>query len=564
MSTALSVPASIKASPQERAVHVMNKVDVVLSSSNQKNRQVLLFGHDESLDKSSKMNITTTTLENSNKNSNNNHDEQPSLVSSPRTKSKLTVDRMHSDGGSSTPTNNTSQNNLTMNNKKYFSRIATVSELKTQLQDCHTALLTMRQNANIKYRTLELEYVALTASMAQVQTELDHEQAKSQQLIKEKAYLQKQLKEALGTDQALWVQKLEDSCFQVGRKLALEKMEREELTEQHARLVQIMSECTLCQRRLPIINKQGKVAGLWGTLLSAVKDMDPSLGSEENEVMVKSNSFNSFIPSKAQPPPEMFIVQQQHSDLDTDISATEQQMSDDGTESKNQWGRSPKGHMGTKKKKSPGKKRSSSKKKVDAFGSLDDFFGAATAGLMDEEMDEEKSFFSMQRSVASSIPERRKKKKKRSKKETGAMSDDDERVKEVLEADELDSIQDRRDLMKAAGQSRKSFRERLMGLGAEVVAEEKSFAFKSSRGFLSPTSFNSEIATRTVRWEADALDRTEEDIEADKVGELAKEVKAWEQGGKILIWCYVFVCRLELTQLEKFTGGEAIQPITDF
>jgi len=108
------------------------------------------------------------------------------------------------------------------------------------------------------------------------------------------------------------------------------------------------------------------------------------------------------------------------------------------------------------------------------------------------------------------------------------MSDDDERVKEVLEADELDSIQDRRDLMKAAGQSRKSFRERLMGLGAEVVAEEKSFAFKSSRGFLSPTSFNSEIATRTVRWEADALDRTEEDIEADKV------------------------------------GGEAIQPITDF
>jgi hypothetical protein len=326
-----------------------------------------------------------------------------------------------------------------------------------------------------------------------------------------------------------------------------------------------MGECGRCQRRMPQKGHYNATSGsangtpvtpkpvssLWGSLMSAVKDMDPSLGNEETDVVVAGNAnhatFNSSsanlnISPKAQPPPEMFLFQQQSQqmkdDLEADISAMEKEMSDEIVNLKNQWGSTPKVFAGGKNKnKKSSKKRSSSKKKPDAFGSLDDFFGAATAGLEDEEMDEEKSFFSLQRSV-STMPDKRKKKKKRSNKKSD--SDDEEMKEEMKEelAAELESEADRRALMTAAVQSKKSFRDRLMGFATESVAEEESFAFKSSRSLRSmdvislrsTTSLTSEIAAsveKSVRWEADAFDRTEEDVDENEDEILAMEVQAW-------------------------------------
>jgi hypothetical protein len=557
MSTAISAPGNMTASPQERAAMLINKVDVVLSS-NQARRDMLSSIEHQFADS---FDASETSLEPSEQgDAFNGHASFPAM----KPTTKLTVDRLPKTVDRLLESDSSSRRSLASNSSKK-SRFATVSELKAQLQDCHNALLTMRENASLKYRKLELEYVNLTASFALVQSELDQERAKSAQLAKEKLHVQRQLQEAIGTDYAIWITKLEESQYQVGQKLALEKLERAELSEYNAQLQQIMGECGRCQRRMPQKGHYNATRGsangtpvtpkpvssLWGSLMSAVKDMDPSLGNEETDVVVAGNAnhatFNSSsanlnISPKAQPPPEMFLFQQQSQqmkdDLEADISAMEKEMSDEIVNLKNQWGSTPKVFAGGKNKnKKSSKKRSSSKKKPDAFGSLDDFFGAATAGLEDEEMDEEKSFFSLQRSV-STMPDKRKKKKKRSNKKSD--SDDEEMKEEMKEelAAELESEADRRALMTAAVQSKKSFRDRLMGFATESVAEEESFAFKSSRSLRSmdvislrsTTSLTSEIAAsveKSVRWEADAFDRTEEDVDENEDEILAMEVQAW-------------------------------------
>lgn len=572
-------------SPQERATILLNKADMVLTSNQIRRDMLSSIEHqfdtqESSFDTSEASlgsNATPTSsvtptvtnfndsfnnnnniskINNNNKNSNiNNNNNNNNISSNLRRSTSLTVDRLLESEETRRSLPSSSSSSSLLNRQK--SRFATVSELKTQLQDCHNALLTMRENANLKYRTLELEYVALTSTLASVQSQLDHQTIMSQQLNKEKVALQRQLQEIIGTDQAAWIQTLEESSFQVGQKLALEKLERAELTNENNHLKRLMNDCSQCQRRMPEKGHYHPTGGLWGNLLSRVKDMDPSLGKEEtnvvhgndnihynyNSISSANNSINNNnnTSPKAQPPPEMFLFQQQSKDmkddLDADIKAMEQQMTDEITDLKNQWGRTPKVFVGNSKKKKASKKRLSNKKKKDAFSTLDDFFGAATLGLVDEEMDEEKSFYSLQQRSVSTMPEKRKKKKKRSKKDVP--DSDDENVKEELAA-QLEANHDRRALMTSAIQAKKSFRERLMGLGAETVAEEESFAFKSTRSIGLTRNLSSEITAsvmKTVHWEPDAVDRTEEDLEPEERDELAKEVQAWGKGKREVMSC---------------------------
>ena len=581
MSDIISSPANMTAaSPQERAAMLINKVDVVISSNQA--RRDMLSSIENQFTNTSSFDVSETSLDTSEKEKGDTFDGHASLPVIKTPIAKLTVDRLPRtvdrllDAESSS-----SRRSVSSASSSKKSRFLTVSELKAQLQDCHNALLTMRENANLKYRKLELEYVNLTSSLALVQSELDQERAKSAQLVQDKLRVQRQLEEAIGTDQATWIAKLEESQFQVGQKLALEKLERAELSEYNSQLLQVMGECGRCQRRIPQRGaaqhhcsnggatphttpvrtpKPMVVSSLWGSLMSAVKEMDPSLGHEETDVSVvgkhhvnhhatfNSSSSNLNVSPKAEPPPEMFLFPQQstpvNDDLEADISAMEKEMMSDNNMVHHMKHTSSSGskHKSSSSKKSSSsnnKKRSSSKKKSDnnAFGSLDDFFGAATAGLIDEKMDEEKSFFSLQRSVGG----KRKKKKKRSSNNKKLYDSDDEEVKKEMAQEEMESSEadDRRVSMKAAMQSKKSLRDRLMGFATEAVAEEESFAFKSSRSLRTTTtttaSLTSEIAGtssvagKSVRWEeADVLDRTEEDANEDEEDPiLAMEVRTW-------------------------------------
>ncbi len=91
---------------------------------------------------------------------------------------KLTVDRLAPD---------TADRSIRLTK---LSRFNTSLDLKAQLQDCHHALLTVWENANLKYRTLKLDHVALKERLAHVEAAQEEER---QQWAREKEQLQRRI-----------------------------------------------------------------------------------------------------------------------------------------------------------------------------------------------------------------------------------------------------------------------------------------------------------------------------------------------------------------------------------
>ena len=391
-------------------------------------------------------------------------------------------------------------------------RHQTVSELKQQLQDCHNALLTMRENANLKYRKLELEFVDLKATLSTTRAELDVAKAECQNLDKEKQILSDKLAKAVGEEKAEWFENLQASYQNLEKELSLTRLEREEKTRANEELRKIMRSCSRCRRFLPqsqqVLSRNTSVKSLWGweSLAGAIVGLDQEAQATTSPQLQKS----LMDPTQPQPPPEMFTFMEQSQrikeDLEADIEAMERQMKDDIESLKNEWSRAPKIYNRERsgKKNDKPKKDRKSKKKSKGMSSLDSFFSSATAGLEEEEMDEEKSFFSLSRSVntAPGHLEKRKKKKQKHRKKSNQPAINEEN--------------DRRGNFRAEGKGkslRNNLQEKIKNLGQEQVPEHSSF-FRSSRS----------ISGKDARG-SDSLEHGSDSV--DHFDEMARQVEAW-------------------------------------
>mmetsp|Transcript_18884 Transcript_18884/g.31223 ORF Transcript_18884/g.31223 Transcript_18884/m.31223 type:complete len:468 (+) Transcript_18884:200-1603(+) len=364
------------------------------------------------------------------------------------------------------------------------SRFQTVSELKQQVQDCQKALLTMQENANLKYRKLELQIVETRSAFDLAKSDLAGAKMEIQNLEKEKGVLQESLQETVGKDQADWLEQTKLKTKQLEDKLAEVKVERDQAEKNNVIMKKVMTDCSQCVRKVPhrpasSRNLTVAPASWWSSVSSAMMGLN-----EEAEATPASPQLQrSLIDPTKQPPPEMFEFQEQthqiKEDLEAGIEAMERQMKDDVDLLKDEWSKPSTKSSGRRRRHGDRKKHRKSKDGegvIGGIGSLDAFFASASQGLSleSEEMDEEQSFYGS-RSIASAPVGRRRKKKKHSSqhrhtsRKSSSASDDGN-------GNGDDDI-NRRGHYGSKGRSmsfRENFKASLIGLGDEVSVTEGS------------------------------------------------------------------------------------------
>lgn len=322
------------------------------------------------------------------------------------------------------------------------SKTKTIADLRQQLHDCKSALVEIKENANLKYLKLKMEH-----------DELDEAYAKLKELKnkvdEENGVLKRKLSSAVGSDRVEWVAKLEDSQAKLQAELDTLKTERDEAKRQTEEFKSMC--CTSCRDKMnPASQVQNKPAprsrSLWSlfqldeeakaTTEAAASTVATICGSnngtvptsEVQSIRMHAGSETGVQSSNEEEEPGMNHSDDEepvnmmegddapfrtsaNDDLEADLEAIEQKMKDDIENMSREWKRPTKKRVHNHTVRRDAKLRSSSnnkrsalgKSKSSARGSLDSFFSQSIRKLGAEEMDEEKSFYSLQqKSVASS------------------------------------------------------------------------------------------------------------------------------------------------------------------
>lgn len=399
--------------------------------------------------------------------------------------------------------------------EKRKSRFQTVSELKQQVQDCHKALLTMQENANLKYRKLELQNVELKAALDGAKHDIDSSNSQLQNLEKEKQMLEESLQLAIGKDQADFLSDLKTENGKLLQAMAEMKLERDAANTDKETMRKAMTACSVCSRKIPDQQPPAKVTkgtSFWSSFNQAMKGL-----TTEAEVTASPQRRRSLLVEKPPAPPDLLFKEQSELikvELEADIEAMEKQMKDDIEALKSEWtkpspkssGRGRRRHHSSKKN---GKRTNDNNVSavVAGFGSLDAFFASASheLNLEDEQMDEERSFYSMSRSVATApvtgTKKRRKKKKSSSHHRKSSTNDNNSSSNDH-------SNGDRRGMYSSQSKTiRESFRAQLLGLGDEVSVSGGPIGRRSSldaQGSDNETGHFDELQREVAEWRGSA------------------------------------------------------------
>jgi hypothetical protein len=368
------------------------------------------------------------------------------------------------------------------------SRSQTIAELKKQLQDSHKALLTMQENANLKYRKLELQAVELKTTFEKTQKELAITTEQLEKVSREKAQIAESLEKAVGKGHADLIVSLERKNIEAKDKLTEVSRERDDAIKEGDIMRKAMSACSLCSHKIPKNIEMHRdslsrsfsetATSFWNTVSIALIGLNDEAKftsaplPKEPLTTGSSPTSESKLHFKAQ-------STQIKRDLEADIEEMEKEMKQDIEALKKEWATPPSrvvpnGRKRYHEKKSRSRSTGNPNSVIAGISSLDAFFASATHGLEDEEMDEEKSFFSKSRSVATApaATQRRKKKKKRSSHKASGASDD--------EGGNDDNSTDIRAQFRKTLSFRQNLRAKLLGLEEEVTTETSPFVQASS------------------------------------------------------------------------------------
>ena len=321
------------------------------------------------------------------------------------------------------------------------SRFQTVSELKQQLQDVRQALVDMQENASVKYRKLELEFVDLKAQLSTTKSDLDSSRQQVQQLAQARDTLQHSLEKSLGRDKADWFQQLEQTTSNLQKECSLLRIERDELKRDVDVMHKAMVYCSRCKHKLPDHrhpdNHNNNATNAPATLERSISSGTAATAATTSFwESVRGAMFNlgseatsTTTDTPTTPAQQITKVQSQRikDDLEADIEEMEQQMKNEIEHLKAEWTKPPSKSSRKKKKKHERRGSGSSVISFGGVGGLENFLKDATAGLEHEEMNEEMSLFSKSRSVSSapanSSRHRRKSKKSRKRSKEDRRSD---------------------------------------------------------------------------------------------------------------------------------------------
>lgn len=492
-----SADENVGVSIQEHASHLMAVADAVHESHHQRKEKldVLMnettFGSEYHGDLDESMvSLTTADIE---QDSSSTTNSKANVTSPP-----VAEDINDSSESKNVPSATADAKDKAGDKKK--SRFQTVSELKQQVLDCNRALLTMQENADLKYRKLELLVVNLKSNLETVKADLECANMDKQKLEAEKQFLEGSLQKAMGErQQADWVPgdtlKTPGSSNKVDVSLDKVTRERDDAMAEKKLMKEVMADCAQCSQKL-IDSKKKQVhsganhiprtgASLWSTLNVAIRGL-----TAEADATAPTSPDIRMRPVSAelrQPPKEMFLFKEQSNqiklDLEADIVALEKKMQDDVEALKSEWSKpSPTSIVrGRRKHRNDGKKhRDRSRKEgssnrsssIGGVGSLDSFFASAAQGLSleSEEMDEERSLFSMTRSVATApVGQRRSKKNDHSRKKVSSSSSETDFRASYMSSGKSTSF-------------RQSFRASLLGLGDEVSISSAPIRYNESFG----------------------------------------------------------------------------------
>jgi hypothetical protein len=362
------------------------------------------------------------------------------------------------------------------------SRFQTVSELKQQVQDCHKALLTMQENANFKYRKLELQVVEMRASLDSTMTDLEGASTEMQNLEKENLMLQESLQKAVGKDQAEWLEQTKLKAQRLEKSLAEVEQERDQAVKDNETMKKAMKACSQCVKKSPHRPSSSRN-------LAATTSSSSSWWSSVSTALMGLNEEAEATPASLQiqrglvdvPPQATFHFQDQthqiKENLEADIEAMERKMKDDVNALKEEWSKPPKSSGRRRRSRKIRKSRDGGDEDIiGGIGSLDAFFASATQGLSleSEEMDEEQSFYGS-RSIASAPVANRRRRKKTSSSSTISGSHHRSRKSSSASDDGRGgngSVEiNRRGTYGTSGRSmsfRENFKASLIGLGDEV------------------------------------------------------------------------------------------------
>ena len=355
----------------------------------------------------------------------------------------------------------------------------TESELKPQIIDCNEAVVTIQENADLKYLKLESQLSDLKASLGTARNDLDQAKAQIQRLEKENLMMEENLQNTVGKDHAelLKVIKLKNDDLEA--LLQKVKLERDNALADNEAMTKAMTDCAQCAKKL--LNRapaaeQAKSAtkmSFWESFNVAIV----GLTAEAELTPASPVTLRRASAVMKQPPQDMFVLHDQptqvQKSLQVDIEAIEKQVLGELKALESEWSKpssksSSRGHRKRHSDKTKDREKAKNKP-VNAIGgisSLDSFFASASHGLslQSEEMDEECSLFSMTRSVATApVGDTSTKRKKKSSRH------------EVQKSSSSGMRDRRRSYMLSGGTPfRESFRASLLGLGEEVSGASKT------------------------------------------------------------------------------------------
>ena len=367
--------------------------------------------------------------------------------------------------------------NLPLPEKKK-SKSQRISDLKQQVMDCNKALLTLRANADLKHRKLELQLADLKSILESSRNELKKAKAENQKLEKDNQVMEESLQNLVGTGQAEWLKAIKVRNDALEAELHRVKLEREDTFVDSEIMKKAMAACAQCARKLP--NRAPSVRhikgaarqSLWTSFNTALKGLTAEAESTPLP-LDRTHRISSL--SMAQPPQEdMLAFQEQFDQIklnhESDMNTIDEQIHNAVEELRSE-GSSPLFKSMTRgpvkhhsdKKKSREKCTDEHRNVIGGISSLDSFFMTASKGLSlkSEELDEECSIFSMSRSVATAPDGDMRRKKKKS-------------LRRKKEKSSSNGIHDRRALLSANSNFRQSFRASLIGLGEEVSGAAKA------------------------------------------------------------------------------------------
>jgi hypothetical protein len=450
---------------QERAEHLIAVADAVHHSNTQRKE---------------KMNLLL--IENA-KISNENFDDSSSNVIFDGA-FDANIQHIDQESQSSTSNNNQTEEDCSftiVNSEKRKSRFQTVSELKQQILDCNKALLTLQENADLKYRKLELKLTHLKSTLETSKLDLENANKKVQELEKENNVLQQNLQQAIGKDQVEFLASFTHKETQMELETQKIMRERDQVIAENETIKKMMDACTKCRSSILAsqVSKQpahaSKATGLWQSLKqAALKGLD---AEAEVTPVTPEIKPRPVVVTRQPPPQQMFLFREQSQrlklDLEADIDSLEKQMKDDIEALKTEWSKPVSMQNGRNRRKQQNKKQRPKPKGreppvIGGLSSLDSFFASASQGLdlQSEEMDEERSLFSLSRSVASA-PVATTARRRRKKKSNYPTDMEDTSTVASSSASMVDPRQHYRNSSRSTS-FRDNFRASLLGLGSEI------------------------------------------------------------------------------------------------